>query len=87
MELRWILVATKGQTGCSSFLRTRRWQRQPNAAAATMTRRGWTDGDGGELRVDAVGGAPACYGGGEAVDGDGDDLAMLMKEMATDGDD
>nr|CAD39826.3 OSJNBa0079F16.9 [Oryza sativa Japonica Group] len=42
---------------------------------------------GGELRVDSVSGALAIFGGNGGRDEDGDDLAMLMKETATDGDD
>ncbi|BAD68991.1 aminotransferase-like protein [Oryza sativa Japonica Group] len=60
---------------------------RPKAAAETAARCGWIDDDGGELRVDGAGGAPMICGGNGGRDEDGDDIAMLMKETATDGDD
>nr|AAV24755.1 hypothetical protein [Oryza sativa Japonica Group] len=39
---------------------------------------------GGNLRVDGGNGAPAVFGGGEAADGDGDDLANPMVATAID---
>nr|AAR96225.1 hypothetical protein [Oryza sativa Japonica Group] len=85
--LRRETAATEGWPRFFSSSRTRWWQRQPKAAAATAVRRGWTDVDGGELRVDGVGGAPVICGGNGGRDEDGGDLAILMKETATDGDD
>nr|ABA97207.2 hypothetical protein LOC_Os12g14030 [Oryza sativa Japonica Group] len=66
-----------------SSSRTRWWQRRSKAATAMAALRGWTDGDGGELRVDGVGGAPVICGGKGERDEDGDDLAMMMKETVT----
>ena len=85
--LRRETAATEGWPRFFSSLRTRWWQRRAKAATGTAALCGWTDGDGGELRVDGVGGAPVICGGNGGRDEDGGDLAMLMKETATDGDD
>nr|AAM01057.1 Hypothetical protein [Oryza sativa Japonica Group] len=40
--------------------------------------------DGATTQTEDTNGAPAVFGGGEAVDGDGDDLAIPMVATATD---